>query len=134
VEQELSGNSMNKSFSIQRPIWVGVIAVLYILSGAFPVFIGIVFVFSSFHQFSLSLMLLGLAALIYGAMNIICGIGLIRMRKYGYILYCITIFLAVVYSIYLSLISKSFNNVFIISSVVGLVILFYLVKIRSEFH
>ncbi|MHB8362230.1 MAG: hypothetical protein ACYDBX_01245 [Patescibacteria group bacterium] len=125
---------MNKSFSIQRPILVGVIAVLYILSGAFPVFIGIVFVFSSFHQFSLSLMLLGLAALIYGAMNIICGIGLIRMRKYGYILYCITIFLAVVYSIYLSLISKSFNNVFIISSVVGLVILFYLVKIRSEFH
>lgn len=125
---------MNKSFSIQRPILVGVIAVLYILSGAFPVFIGIVFVFSSFHQFSLSLMLLGFAALIYGVMDIICGIGLIRMRKYGYVLYCITIFLAVVYSIYLSLISKSFNNVFIISSVFGLVILFYLVKIRSEFH
>ena len=125
---------MNKSFSIQRPIIVGVIAILYILSGTFPVFIGIIFVLSSFHQFSLSLILLGLAALIYGAMNIICGIGLIRMRKYGYILYCITIFLAVVYSIYLSLISKSFNNIFIISSVFGIVILFYLVKIRSEFH
>ncbi len=131
--QKFSGNSINKRIDTKRPILVGIIAVLYILSGTVPLFIGLVFILSSFRQFSLTLISLGFAALIYGAGNIICGIGLIRMRKYGYILYWITIFLAIVYSIYLSFISKSFNNVFIISSIIGVVVLFYLIKIRSKF-
>ncbi len=135
MKQELSNNNLtNTNFNIKRPILVSIIAVLYTLSGVFPVFIGLIFIFSSFHQFSLSLISLGFAALIYGIMNIVCGIGLMRMKRYGYILYWVTIFLAVLYSIYLSFISKSFNNIFTISSLVGIGVLLYLVKIRSKFH